>query len=241
MTVMRRLKLLIPAALFLATACGELPDSTEQARGVFSGLNIVLAMSVLVIVLAVGLVVGAVTLDRIVRTRRALAEGPPADIEEDEADEGDEVVAGITVGRAPVPRWLYAAYVLIPLFAFAYVFSNVRPPQAAEDAATPEPTGPCEECEIAAVPPIAFDKAELTVPPSTEITVAFSNDEQGVPHTFTVWETKADAGGGEPVVDSGNVAGGAERDVQFESPDSGTWYFNCTIHPAMEGDIVVEG
>ena len=235
----RRLRFIAAASLLLLAACGRVPESTEAARGVLRGPNVVLALSVLFIVLAVGAIVAAVGLDRVIRNRQALTDTPPPEPEE----EPDEVVAGITVGRAPVPRWLYGAYVLIPVFAFAYVFSNVRPPEAAGDAETPPPdAGPCTECEIAAVAPISFDKDELTVPPSEQVTVAFTNDEQGVPHTFTVWEAEADAtGGGDAVADSGQVASGGQRDVEFESPASGTWYFNCTIHPNMNGDIVVEG
>src|SRR5437870_1867475 len=118
----------IPALfLLLAAGCGQTPDQTNKARGVLSGVNLVLGMTVVLIVLTVVFLVGVLASDRFVRTRRRLATAPAAEPVEEE--DTDEVVAGITMGRAGVPKWLYGAYVLIPLFAFGYVFSNVHVPK----------------------------------------------------------------------------------------------------------------
>ncbi len=228
----------LPGALLFLASCGQTPEETEKARGVLTGVPIVLAMSILFVVLAVGAVGAAVVLDRTIRSRKALVEAPSDVVEE--VDESPEVVAGITVGRAPVPRWLYGAYVLIPVFALAYVLSNVAvsPAPAAEATPTPE-TGPCTECEIAAAQ-IRFDKDELVVPAGKPVTVAFTNDDGGVPHTFTVWPTEADADDGSgKIADTGVFAAGT-RDAKFDGPDAGkSFFFNCTVHPAtMKGDVV---
>lgn len=236
----RRLRWLIPAGFVLATAaCGKTPETTEQARGVLSGLNIVLAMTVVLVVVAGGLLIGAFGFDRFVRSRKQLAEAPA-----EPEDEGDEVVAGITVGRAGVPRWLYGFYVLIPLFAMLYVFTNI-PIQAEEETAeaTKAPTGPCTECTIVASG-IAFDKDELTVPAEKEVTITFDNQDTGVPHDFTLWESPdaASAGGDAGKLGStGTVNGGTEKDLKVTTPAPGSYYFNCTIHPpSMNGTLVVE-
>lgn len=240
MKLRRRLLWSAPALLFVVVACGQTPEETEKARGVLEGVPFVLAMSVIFVVLAGGAIAAAIVLDRAVKTRQRLAQAPPP---EEPVEEPDEVVAGITIRRAPVPRWLYGAYVLIPIFALAYVLSNVAvaPAQQAEETAAPE-EGPCTDCEIASVPTIKFDKAELVVAAEEDITVAYTNDDTGVPHTFTVWETEADATGGDPIADSGTIAGtGASTDVEFKAPAAGeTLYFNCTIHPPMDGNIVGE-
>lgn len=221
------------ASLF---ACSTVPQETEKARGVLAGLPLVLALSVIVIVAATGLIVAAVVLDRMVRTRKLLDREPEV-VETEEEEPADEVVGGITVGRAAVPRWLYGAYVLIPVFAFAYVFSNIVPEPAATEA-TPEPTpsGPCTECSIAASQ-IVFDKEALEVAAAAEITVAFANNDSVI-HDFTVWEGE-EAGSGEQVATTGTIAGGAEGNAEFESPAAGeTWSFNCTVHPdSMIGTI----
>ncbi|MEX2394787.1 MAG: hypothetical protein WD826_09950, partial [Actinomycetota bacterium] len=211
----RRLVLLASSSMLLFAACGDLPATTENARGVITGPNLVLAMSVIFLVVAVGLLVAAVGADRFFRSRAALAEGTPADIVE--VAEEDEVVAGITVGRASVPRWLYGAYVLIPVFAFTYVFSNIAPATTGDGEPTPAPSvGPCTECEIAASQ-IVFDKDTLQVVAGEEITVTFNNEDIGVPHDFTVYEDEAtaDADATDFVASTGTIAGGASGEASF--------------------------
>ncbi|MGH2760179.1 MAG: hypothetical protein ACRDKJ_11540, partial [Actinomycetota bacterium] len=116
--IVRLLRSAVAGAALFAAACGQNPESTERARGVLTGPNLVLALSIIFIIVAGGLLVGAVGLDRFVRSRNQLAAAPP---EAEEEEEKEEVVAGIGVGRAGVPRWLYGFYVLIPVFAFLYV------------------------------------------------------------------------------------------------------------------------
>ena len=242
MRSLRRLwTLALPGALLFLASCGQTPEETEKARGVLTGVPVVLAMSVLFVVLAVGAVGAAVVLDRTIRSKKSLVESP-ADVADDE-DEPDEVVAGITVGRAAVPRWLYGAYVLIPVFALAYVLSNVAvAPAASEPEKTEAPSGPCTtDCAIAAAQ-IQFSKDEIVVAAGEPVTVAFTNNDAGVPHNFTVWESEADASaGGDPVVATATFGAGT-RDAKFTAPEAGTnWYFDCTVHPAsMKGEIVPE-
>src|SRR3989442_239260 len=98
---MKRIRLLLAALpLALLVACGQTPDSTQKAGGVLSGVIFFLGFTIVVLVVAVAFIVGAVAFDRFFRTRRQLATAPPVVPEEEE----DEVVSGITVGRAGVPK-----------------------------------------------------------------------------------------------------------------------------------------
>ena len=233
------------SALFVlalaAAACGQNPETTEKARGILEGPNIVLALSIVFLVVAGGLITAVIGIDRFARSRRALETAPPA---EALGEEEDEVVAGIGVGRAPVPRWLYGFYVLIPAFAFLYVVNNVALRPSAEEVPdeTAEPTGPQDEWTIAAAG-IKFDKDTLIVPAETEVTVTFDNQDTGVPHDFTVWETEAAATTNDTsaqLVKSNQITGGQEDTVTFDSNGAGELYFNCTIHPtSMFGDVEV--
>jgi plastocyanin len=233
---MKRIRLLLAALpLALLVACGETPERTQKARGLLSGVNLIAGLTVIVLVVAVAFIVGAIALDRFVTTknRLAVASGAPP-VEEEE----DEIVAGITVGRARVPRWLYACYVLIPLFAISYVFSNVsiRPETPPEKTKGPE-TGPKTDVDIVAAG-IKFNLTEMTVAAGKQITVNAENNDSGVPHTFTVWKSEADATANkDKVADTGQFGSGTKK-VTFTAPAAGTtWFFNCTIHPAMKGDI----
>lgn len=236
----RALRASLAGAALLAAACGQNPAATEKARGVLEGPNIVLALSVIFIVLAGGLLVGFVGVDRLVRTRRQLEAAPLVEEEE----ETDEVVAGITVGRAGVPRWLYGFYVLIPAFAFLYVVNNValRPAAEEQPEETTQPSGPSAEWTIVASG-ITFDLETLIVPADTDVTVTFDNQDAGVPHDFTVWQNEAAATAndtGQQLVKSNQITGGAETQVTFPSGGTGELYFNCTIHPtSMLGTVEV--
>lgn len=237
MRLHRRLLWTAPALLFALAGCGQTPDETEKARGVLAGVPFVLAMSVIFVVLMAGAIGAAVVLDRAVRMRGRLAEAPPPAEPEEEPD---EIVAGITIRRAPVPRWLYGAYVLIPVFAMAYVLSNVAvapAPDAAEETPAAE-QGPCTDCTVIAQQ-IKFTISELEVVAGEEITVTFDNeDSPGVPHDFTVWEDKAAAdAAGDSVATTGQIAAGNQGETSFNADE--VTFYNCTIHPAsMFGDIV---
>lgn len=220
-----------------AAACGRTPERTEEARGVLSGFNVVLALSVIFLVVAGALVVGAVALDRTLRARRALAEAPaePEEVEE------EEVVAGIGVGRAPVPRWLYGFYVVIPLFALLYVLNSValRPPPSAEPAETQAPTGPVTEVTITARS-IQFDLDVMTFPANTGVVITFDNQDAGIPHNVTLWESEdaASAQTGK-LAETPTFPGAADRTLEWTTPGEGTYYFDCTVHPSMAGDVEV--
>ena len=235
---MRAARLLLPLLLLLTFACGETPETTEQARGLLSGVNIVLALTLLLIVVAGGLLLGAVGLDRFARSRQALADAPPQIVEEEE--ETDEVVAGITVGRAGVPRWLYGFYVLIPLFAFTYVVTNVSLEGEAgaerTPAATEAPTGPRTEWTIVAQG-IEFDLEMMTFPAETEVSVTFDNQDAAIPHNWAMYEEGPPAQGDLFIGETFN--GVAEQTYNFTTPGAGEYYFQCDVHPAMNGTAEV--
>ncbi len=246
MKLLRLLRLGLAGVALFAMACGQNPESTERARGVLTGPNLVLALSILFIVIAGGVLVGAVGLDRFVRSRNQLAAAPP-EADEVEAEEEEEIVAGIVVGHAGVPRWLYAFYVLIPLFAFLYVVNNVALRPAAEEVPdeTAAPSGPRAEWTIVASG-IKFDIDEMEFSAGEEITVTFDNQDAGVPHDWTLWESEEAATAndeGAKIAATNLSTGVAEADITFPAPDPGEYYFNCTVHPpSMFGTaVVVEG
>ncbi|MGH2759324.1 MAG: plastocyanin/azurin family copper-binding protein, partial [Actinomycetota bacterium] len=166
--------------------------------------------------------------------------------EAEEEEEKEEVVAGIGVGRAGVPRWLYGFYVLIPVFAFLYVLNNVALRPAAEEAPdeTAAPRGPQTEWTIVASG-IKFDAEQMAFPAGEEITVTFDNQDVGVPHDWTLWESEEAATAndeGAKIAGTNTFAGANEEDVTFTAPEPGEYYFNCTVHPpSMNGTAEVEG
>ena len=86
---------------------------------------------------------------------------------------------------------------------------------------------------------ISFDKDEITVPAGAEVTVEFTNMDQGTPHNFSVY---TDASAQTPIF-IGDIITGGSITYTFTAPDQpGTYYFRCDPHaPIMNGDFIVTG
>ncbi len=90
------------------------------------------------------------------------------------------------------------------------------------------PAAPAEQAQAAiTIEGFAFDGPE-SVPAGTAITVT---NLDGAPHTLTFRQ----AG-----IDTGTLDGGASATVTAPT-EPGTYDFFCTIHPSMEGRIVITG
>jgi hypothetical protein len=152
------------------------------------------------------------------------------------------VVGGILVGRAPVPRWLYGFYVLIPLFAALYILNAVAlAPKAASKgpAASSAPAGPVTKATVEASG-IKFTTSSLTVAANSPITITFDNKDSGVPHNFSIFKTQADVAGGKAIKQGNTITGPATATETFNSGPPGSLVFACTIHPtSMLGTITV--
>lgn len=81
-----------------------------------------------------------------------------------------------------------------------------------------------------------FESDTVTLPSSSEVAVIFLNEEVGVLHNWSAY-TERD---GEEIVIGELVTGPAEDDVIFETPEAGTYYFQCDVHANMNGELIVE-
>ena len=79
---------------------------------------------------------------------------------------------------------------------------------------------------------LLFDPAEISVPAGSTVRLTFVN-ESTVPHNLTF---------GDPIdaATATIVQPGAEETIEFTAPDAGEYTFVCTLHPGMEGTLVVE-
>lgn len=78
-----------------------------------------------------------------------------------------------------------------------------------------------------------FDPAEVTVPAGSTVRLTFVN-EATVPHNLTFG---APIGAATATI----VQPGAEETIEFTAPEAGEYTFVCTLHPGMEGTLIVEG
>jgi plastocyanin len=78
---------------------------------------------------------------------------------------------------------------------------------------------------------LAFDKAELLLPPGQETTLTFNNEDSGVPHNVSIYQEE----GGEVLFEGETITG--QETVEYSIPpiDPGEYYFQCDTHPQMNG------
>ena len=82
---------------------------------------------------------------------------------------------------------------------------------------------------------LKFDKSKIEVPAHAKVTVHLVNDDPTIPHNVSFYEEK----GGKAIVEGEIFDGGTSGDTSFESPDEGEYYFQCDVHPNMNGELVV--
>jgi len=85
---------------------------------------------------------------------------------------------------------------------------------------------------------IAFDTDTITVPAGVNVTVVFNNQDDGVPHNFAVYDSSLRS---ERIFVGEIITGPATTNYTFTAPsEPGTYYFQCDVHPSMNGDFIVE-
>ena len=84
-----------------------------------------------------------------------------------------------------------------------------------------------------------FDKSTITVPAGSQVTVTFTNNDQGIPHNFAVY---TDAAATTTIFKGSVIAGPASTTDTFTAPSTpGTYFFRCDIHPTtMNGQFIVQ-
>jgi plastocyanin len=84
-----------------------------------------------------------------------------------------------------------------------------------------------------------YDVNELTAPAGADVTLTFDNDDPGIQHNWSLYETEES----KDALFAGEILTGVDsQDYEFTAPeDPGTYHFHCDIHPsAMTGDFIVE-
>ena len=83
---------------------------------------------------------------------------------------------------------------------------------------------------------IAFDTSTIELPADTPTTITFDNRDAGVPHDIAIYTDDTLA---EELFNGDDVTGPATVDYEIPALPTGEYYFLCTIHPNMNGTVVV--
>ncbi len=85
---------------------------------------------------------------------------------------------------------------------------------------------------------MAFNMKAISVPAGAQVTVAFRNDDSGVPHNFAVY---TDSSARQKIFVGPPITGPSGTTYTFTAPSSpGSYFFRCDIHPSvMTGTFTV--
>ncbi|HEX5241274.1 MAG TPA: cupredoxin domain-containing protein [Candidatus Limnocylindrales bacterium] len=114
--------------------------------------------------------------------------------------------------------------------AFLLAACSSAQPGASAPAGTIDPNAP----ELLAHG-LMFDKTELDIPGGQPFQLVLDNDD-GVPHNIAIYRDE----GHSQLVFRGDIESTGIHVYQVQAIEPGTYYFQCDVHPQMNG-IVVAG
>ena len=83
---------------------------------------------------------------------------------------------------------------------------------------------------------LAFDASTIEATAGEDFTITLVNDDSA-PHNISIYSEE----GGDEIVLGDTAEAGESVTVDVSGLEAGTYYFQCDIHPDMNGSVVVEG
>ena len=83
---------------------------------------------------------------------------------------------------------------------------------------------------------LAFDATTIEATAGEDFTITLVNDDSA-PHNISIYSEE----GGDEIVLGDTAEAGESVTVDVSGLEAGTYYFQCDIHPDMNGSVVVEG
>jgi plastocyanin len=83
---------------------------------------------------------------------------------------------------------------------------------------------------------LAFDTSEFDLKSGAETPLTFSNEDPGVEHNIAIYP---DSSGGTPLFQGERIFGPGSTTYTIPSLEPGQYYFQCDVHPTMNGTVVV--
>ena len=107
---------------------------------------------------------------------------------------------------------------------------------APSGSASTSPSGSAAASSVSIVASgIAFTTTDVTAPADVPFTIAFANQDDGIPHNVAI----KDSAGAE--VFKGEIFNGvATKEYQVPALKAGAYPFTCTVHPNMTGTLTVK-
>ena len=131
-------------------------------------------------------------------------------------------------------------YLLIPLLAVAFLVSNENELTGAEGGETTQGEtggeGGGGGLTITAAN-VAFDTDTLTIPAEGAELLFINDDAPSVPHNVAIYEDDSTSA---EIFVGDQIPGGQEITYEIPAHEPGEYYFQCDVHPAMNGTATFE-
>ena len=151
---------------------------------------------------------------------------------------GVPAVAASQGARSGTSPFVLLLYLLIPIVAVAILIGSedTLGGGAAPPHGDPPPGGNGGGLSISAVD-LQFDTDTLEFPAGEESQLEFSNDDaSSVQHNVAIYEEQ----GGPDIFVGDVIPGGQSTTYTVPAMDQGEYYFQCDLHPGMNGTVTVE-
>ena len=110
--------------------------------------------------------------------------------------------------------------------------TNVSTPPAS----TPPPPGGQTQTVLVVAQGTQFNTKEIDLKANGPVSLTLDNRDPGIPHNL---EILTSAGGSTIEKGVDPFAGPAKQTWTFTAPAAGTYYFQCIVHPSMNGKVIV--
>jgi plastocyanin len=132
---------------------------------------------------------------------------------------------------------LLLVYLLIPLLAIAFLLGQRDELAGSEGGGGQEQEGGGGGGLTVSAQNVQFDTDSIELPPNREAELTFVNDDSSATqHNISIYETP-DAE--ENLFEGQIIPGGQETTYSIPALETGEYYFQCDVHPSMNGDVTV--
>lgn len=131
---------------------------------------------------------------------------------------------------------------VIPLVAIASLFAlrDLPRSETTESGSAPiaDPKGGAGRKLDVRAQDISFDTDELRLEAGAQTVIGFENrDSSSTLHNIAIYE---DENSTDPIFRGTIIPGGTDIDYELQAPEGGRYFFQCDVHPSMNGTDVVE-